>query len=98
MDKKTLDEALDKSRETFKLFELEFNEEMNKFIDSLNEEQREYLSLMQESTEGLLRLVNDLFSFSKITSGGMILEKESMSLQQVVLACMENFKSQAESN
>ena len=63
----------------------------------LNDGQREYLTLMQESTEGLLRLVNDLFSFSKITSGGMIIEKESMSLQQVVLACMENFKSQSES-
>ncbi len=62
----------------------------------LDNEQREYLSLMQESTEGLLRLVNDLFRFAKIESGGMILEKEIMSLQQVVLVCMENFKSQAE--
>ncbi|MBN2419216.1 MAG: PAS domain S-box protein, partial [Deltaproteobacteria bacterium] len=61
----------------------------------LNDEQRDYLSLMQESTEGLLRLVNDLFRFSKIESGGLILEKEFMSLQQVVLTCMENFKIQA---
>ncbi|MGD9157141.1 MAG: ATP-binding protein [Desulfobacteraceae bacterium] len=61
----------------------------------LNNEQREYLSLMQESTEGLLRLVNDLFRFSKIESGDMILEKEFMNLQQVVLACMDNFTPQA---
>jgi PAS domain S-box-containing protein len=63
----------------------------------LNDEQREYLTLMQESTEGLLRLVNDLFSFSKIESGGIILEKEIMSLQKVILACMEIFKAQAKS-
>ena len=63
----------------------------------LNDEQYEYLSLMQESTEGLLRLVNDLFRFSKIESGGMVLEKEFMSLQQVVHACMEISKPQARS-
>lgn len=62
---------------------------------NLDDEQREYLSLLQESTEGLLRLVNDLFRFSKIESDGIILEKEFMSLQQVVLACMEIFKPQA---
>jgi len=70
MDKKTLDEALDKSRETFKLFELEFNEEMNKFIDSLNEEQREYIvcwvlkKLNKHMTEGgsYRTMVYDLFN------------------------------------
>ena len=63
----------------------------------LDDEQREYLSLLQESTESLLRLVNDLFRFSKIESGGIILEKESLSLQQVVFACMESSKPQTES-
>lgn len=61
----------------------------------LDDEQREYLSLMQESTEGLLRLVNDLFRFSKIESGDMIIENVVMSLQQVVLACMDFLKPQA---
>lgn len=61
----------------------------------LDNEQREYLSLLQESTGGLLRLVNDLFRFSKIESGNMIVEKALMSLQQVISACMDFYKPQA---
>ena len=44
MDKKQdLLEALDKSSEIFRNFELEFNDAMEKYIDSLTEEQREYI-------------------------------------------------------
>ncbi len=62
---------------------------------NLDAEQREYLSLLQESTGGLLRLVNDLFRFSKIESGNMIIEKALMSLQQVISTCIEFYRSQA---
>lgn len=63
---------------------------------NLDDEQREYLILMQESTEGLLRLVNDLFRFSKIESGNMDQEKVVISLPLVILACMEVLIPQAE--
>jgi PAS domain S-box-containing protein len=62
---------------------------------NLDAEQREYLALLQESTGGLLRLVNDLFRFSKIESGNMIIEKALMSLKQVISACIDFYRPQA---
>jgi PAS domain S-box-containing protein len=62
---------------------------------NLDTEQREYLSLLQESTGGLLRLVNDLFRFSKLESGNLNVEKALMSLQQVISACIDYNKPQA---
>ncbi|NLA74610.1 MAG: PAS domain S-box protein [Deltaproteobacteria bacterium] len=61
----------------------------------LNDEQREYLALLQESTGGLLRLVNDLFRFSKIESGSLVIEKSLMSLQQVISTCIGYYMPQA---
>ena len=55
----------------------------------LDDEQTEYMNLLQESTEGLLRLVNDLFRFSKLESGGMEVEKVMLDLNRVVSACMD---------
>jgi PAS domain S-box-containing protein len=62
---------------------------------NLDDEQREYLSLLQESTGGLIRLVNDLFKFSKIESGNLNIEKTLMNMQQVISACMEYYKPQS---
>jgi PAS domain S-box-containing protein len=62
---------------------------------NLDAEQREYLTLLQESTGALLRLVNDLFRFSKIESGNMIIEKALMSLKQVISSCIEFYRPQA---
>jgi PAS domain S-box-containing protein len=62
---------------------------------NLDKEQREYLTLLQESTDGLLRLVNDLFRFSKLESGNMIIEKALMSLHQIISTCIEFYMPQA---
>ncbi|MBN1906867.1 MAG: PAS domain S-box protein, partial [Deltaproteobacteria bacterium] len=62
---------------------------------NLDDEQREYLTLLQESTGGLLKLVNDLFRFSKIESGNMIIEKALISLKQVISGCIEFYRPQA---
>lgn len=63
---------------------------------NLNEEQREYLKLLQESTQSMLKLVNDLFRFAKMDSGNMVLSKTIMSLYQVLRACYDNLSPQAE--
>lgn len=63
---------------------------------NLDDEQYEYLTMMQESTEGLLRLINDLFRFSKIESGDMDIHDVIMSLPRVITACMKFLVPQAE--
>lgn len=62
----------------------------------LDEEQREYLTLMQESTESLLRLVNDLFRFSKLESGDIDIQHVGMNLPRVINSCYETLIPQAE--
>ncbi|MBN1627658.1 MAG: PAS domain S-box protein [Deltaproteobacteria bacterium] len=62
----------------------------------LNEEQREYLGLLQESTQSMLKLINDLFRFAKVDSGNMLSLKTTMSLTQVLKTCHDNLLHQAE--
>ena len=47
---------------------------------SLNGEQKNYLSLMKDSSESLLSLINDILDYSKIESGMMSLSPESTNL------------------
>jgi signal transduction histidine kinase/ActR/RegA family two-component response regulator len=50
----------------------------------LNEEQVNYLQLMQSSSEALLALLNDVLDFSKIEAGKLALENVGFSLMQWV--------------
>ena len=50
----------------------------------LTTEQREFLSLVQQSAESLLRLLNDILDFSKIEAGKLELESVEFSLQSCV--------------
>jgi PAS domain S-box-containing protein len=50
----------------------------------LDGEQREFLQLVQESSQSLLRLLNDILDFSKIEAGRMELEEVSFNVRDCV--------------
>ncbi|THB69151.1 MAG: response regulator [Gammaproteobacteria bacterium] len=54
-------------------------------LDSdLSDEQRELLTIANNSGETLLEILNDILDFSKIEAGKMVLEKRSFSISQAV--------------
>ncbi len=54
-------------------------------LDSdLTDEQRELLTIANNSGETLLEILNDILDFSKIEAGKMVLEKRSFSISQAV--------------
>ena len=52
-------------------------------------EQREYIDLIQQSAEALLRLLNDILDFSKIEAGKLEMEAIEFSLQECVGKAMQ---------
>lgn len=49
----------------------------------LNEEQREYVSLVKNSADGLLKIINDILDFSKVEAGKLELEIVDFDLLEV---------------
>src|SRR5262249_38445672 len=62
---------------------------------NLNEEQKDYLGMVQSSADSLLNLVNKLLDFSKIESGAVILEEEPFSLRETIESVTRTFSEQA---
>jgi PAS domain S-box-containing protein len=62
---------------------------------SLNQEQREYLHLIKESSGILLALINDILDLSKIKSGRMAVEKIDYNLPQTIDSLIGPFKLKA---
>ncbi len=56
---------------------------------NLNSEQRQYLSLVQTSTETLLTLIDDILDFSKIDAGKLELAPISYSLRDTLGDCLK---------
>ena len=52
----------------------------------------EIVTLLRQSTELLLKIVNDIFDFSKIESGGIILDEVSFNLRDELNYCAEQAK------
>ncbi|MBW3598391.1 MAG: PAS domain S-box protein [Planctomycetes bacterium] len=50
----------------------------------LNDEQREYLTMIRESGQVLLTVINDILDFSKIEAGKLDLEYEPLDLREVL--------------
>ena len=50
----------------------------------LNEEQREYLSIVKSSAESLLVVINDILDFSKIEAGKLLIEKIRFNLRRTL--------------
>ena len=51
---------------------------------SLNDEQREYLSIITKSGNNLLSIINNILDFSKIESGSLELEQAPINIRQVI--------------
>jgi len=49
----------------------------------LNGEQREYVTLVKSSAEGLLRLINDILDFSKVEAGKLELEEIDFDIREM---------------
>ena len=63
---------------------------------TLNEEQREYLTLVQGSSESLLTIINDILDVSKIEAGKLLLEIRDLDLRDVVLDTVKGMKVSAD--
>jgi PAS domain S-box-containing protein len=61
----------------------------------VNPEQKELIDLIQDSTQVLLRIINDILDYSKIEAGKMMLEKMPFSIRQIMKSIRENFAIQA---
>ncbi len=62
---------------------------------NLDDEQREYVKIINSSSEILLTLINDILNFSKIESGQLKLEERSFSLHECILGTVNLFILQA---
>ncbi len=61
----------------------------------LNEEQRHYLTLVQESADHLLHIINDILDFSKIEAGALHVERVPFSLTQLLQHTVRAFEASA---
>lgn len=62
----------------------------------LSEQQWSYLHLLQDATDGLLILINDVLDYSKIDAGKMDLQKVNFSLHDVVIDVVRLYAKKAE--
>jgi len=61
----------------------------------LNEEQREYLSMVKSSADALLTIINDILDFSKIESGKLDIEIIEFSLAQLLRDTLKSLAPRA---
>ncbi|WP_234414406.1 PAS domain-containing hybrid sensor histidine kinase/response regulator [Paenibacillus sp. CAA11] len=65
-------------------------------LDSeLNESQREFAKIIKESSDSLLRILNDVLDYSKVEAGRLSLEPEAFHLWSMVESTVELFSPKA---
>ncbi|WP_276496252.1 PAS domain-containing hybrid sensor histidine kinase/response regulator [Pontibacter litorisediminis] len=62
----------------------------------LTPQQAEYLSILELSTENLLKLINNILDFSKIEAGKVSLEEEVVNIRELVGSVVMGFEPKAE--
>ncbi len=62
----------------------------------LTEEQRNYLSIVKSSADGLLTIINDILDFSKMEAGKMAMENISFDLHSLVATVMKPLSVRAQ--
>lgn len=60
----------------------------------LDDEQREYISIVKQSADSLLQILNDILDFSKIEAGKLTLERVEFSLQDELKRALEGASAQ----
>jgi PAS domain S-box-containing protein len=63
----------------------------------LSDEQREYMTMVQESGDGLLDIINDILDFSKIESGKLELDRAGFALRECLGDTMKSLGIRAHS-
>ncbi|KAJ5543740.1 hypothetical protein N7513_007248 [Penicillium frequentans] len=58
----------------------------------LNEDQREYASILEDSTSILLQIINDVLDYSKLSSGSFSLNADVLNVPNVINAVVRNFQ------
>jgi CheY-like chemotaxis protein len=66
------------------------------FDTPLSNNQREYVSTIQESGSRLMTMINDVIDYTRIESGELSLIKRTFDVQSVVLQCLTDFSREAE--
>ncbi|MFH0891883.1 MAG: ATP-binding protein [Candidatus Falkowbacteria bacterium] len=69
---------------------------LNEQVGKLKKEQREYLDNIYESTERMVRLVNDLLSLSRLESGSLRVEPKSTDLHEFTLNIIKEIEPLAQ--
>ena len=64
-------------------------------LTPLNVEQREFIAVIKSSSEALLRIVNDIFDFSRIETGGIRLDTVEFEVRTMIAGLVQSFASQA---
>jgi len=64
---------------------------------SLNQQQKEYLNIIDSSGKNLLTIINDILDFSKIEAGMLSIEHVPFSLQQLIHSVYTMFYTKAQS-
>lgn len=65
-------------------------------VGAINDDQQEMLEVIEEDTERLIRLVNDLLDLSKIESGKIQMDFENVEIEGLVMAAIRPMQRQAE--
>jgi len=62
----------------------------------INEVQREFLEIVQENSDRLVSLINDMLDISRIESGRIHLKVEPIEIPDLIMSTAETFKTMAE--
>jgi signal transduction histidine kinase len=62
----------------------------------LNDDQRKYLTIVRENNQRLLSIINRLLDFSRIETGRFKIQRELVSINEVIDAAQEDMKDQIE--
>lgn len=61
----------------------------------LNEEQREYINMVNESADSLLRIINDILDFSKIEAGKLEIRESEFNIRNMINEAIDAFAVRA---
>ena len=61
----------------------------------INEEQREFLNILNDSTSNIITLVNDIFDYVKLEDKNIQFAKNSFSLFDICMSVLSNYSSKA---